>query len=336
MNPTPETTPQAILAPDLDAALPGDFAGPDLLRDPGRYVIELGEAERRELRSILTFLERDRGSSEIEERVHGVMRDVTVRSKRLLSHGDGVVLMRGVPTAGADRDTLAVMFTYLGTALGVPSAQNLEGELITDIRDVGADPADPEVRLYRTRAEQDFHTDGADVIGLLCLHPAAVGGLSRVVSSVRVYRRIAEQRPDLASLLFEPWLFHLPGARERGLPAAIPRPIVTFDGRKLESFFIGWYIRRAETIGGVPALDAARRELLTLYEATANDPELYLDMSFRPGDVQWLRNAFVLHKRTAYEDAPPPAPKRHLLRLWLSASYVDDSTPRFTQAEAQP
>lgn len=331
---TPETTAHTILAPDLKAALPGEFAGSDLLRDPARFVIELDEAERRELRSILTSLERDGGSLHIENHIHGVMRHVTDRSKRMLSYGDGVVLMRGVPTADVDRDTLAVLFTYLGTALGVPSAQNLDGELVTDIRDVGADATDPEVRLYRTRAEQDFHTDGADVIGLLCLHPAAVGGLSRIVSSVRVYRRIAEERADLASLLFEPWLFHLPGARELGLPGAISRPIATFDGHKLESFFVGWYIRRAEMLGLTPALDCPRRELLALYEKTANDPELYLDMSFRPGDVQWLRNAFVLHKRTAYEDAPSPTPKRHLLRLWLSASYVNDSTPRFTHAES--
>ena len=84
----------------------------------------------------------------------------------------------------------------------------------------------------------------------------------------------------------------------------------------------------------VPALDDARRELLALYESTANDPELVLEMELRPGDVQWLRNAFVLHKRTAYEDAPPPAPKRHLLRLWLNAPYIDDATPRFEHVEA--
>jgi hypothetical protein len=68
-------------------------------------------------------------------------------------------------------------------------------------------------------------------------------------------------------------------------------------------------------------------EVLALYEATANDPALYLDMDFRPGDVQWLRNAFVLHKRTAYED--DPARPRHLLRLWLQMERLADGTPRF-------
>jgi hypothetical protein len=36
------------------------------------------------------------------------------------------------------------------------------------------------------------------------------------------------------------------------------------------------------------------------------------------GDIQFLSNAHVLHARTAYTDYPPPAPRRHLMRLWLS------------------
>jgi hypothetical protein len=41
-------------------------------------------------------------------------------------------------------------------------------------------------------------------------------------------------------------------------------------------------------------------------------------MDFRPGDMQFLKNASILHKRTAYTDWDDPALKRHLLRLWLA------------------
>ena len=40
-------------------------------------------------------------------------------------------------------------------------------------------------------------------------------------------------------------------------------------------------------------------------------------MDFQPGDIQFLKNASILHKRTAYEDWDDPARKRRLLRLWL-------------------
>jgi hypothetical protein len=36
------------------------------------------------------------------------------------------------------------------------------------------------------------------------------------------------------------------------------------------------------------------------------------------GDIQFLSNNHILHARTAYTDFAPPAPRRHLMRLWLS------------------
>jgi hypothetical protein len=39
----------------------------------------------------------------------------------------------------------------------------------------------------------------------------------------------------------------------------------------------------------------------------------------RPGDMQFLNNHIVLHRRTAYEDHPEPESRRDLIRLWLDA-----------------
>jgi alpha-ketoglutarate-dependent taurine dioxygenase len=316
--------------PPASVPLPGEFTGSDLVKRPDDYVLELDANVRAELGVLLGAIGRGGGAGEKD--VHAVLADATARVVRSLTSGHGLILIRGVPVQGHSRDTVAELYETWGRALGSPQPQNLEGEVLTDIRDTGADPNDPDIRLYKTRAEQDFHTDGADVIGLICLNGAKSGGESRVVSSVRVYRALRELRPELAPLLFAPWWFAIPGARARGLPEAMPRPIATFDGTKLETFFIGWYIRNAQLFDSVPKLTEAQRELLQVYEGIANDPSLYLDMHFRPGDVQWLRNAFVLHKRTAYEDFPEPERKRHLLRSWLSAPGIDDSMPVFSPA----
>ncbi len=315
--------------PPLPKPLPGDFLGPDLAAAPERYLHELPSTVRVELAQLLAVIARGETGPSIETAVRAAVADASARSATALDTGPGLILLRGVPVVGHSPAALGTLYTMMGRALGRPMPQNLEGETLTDIRDTGADPADPDVRLYRTRAEQDFHTDGADVIGLLCLQPAMTGGASRVVSSVRVYQAVRERRPDLAPLLLQPWRFRIPGAKARGLPEALPRPIVTRTATKIETFYIGWYIRSAQGLPGVPPLDDAQRELLTLYEATANDPALYLDMDFQPGDVQWLRNAFVLHKRTAYEDPPERERQRHLLRLWLAIDRLADGTPRF-------
>ena len=42
-------------------------------------------------------------------------------------------------------------------------------------------------------------------------------------------------------------------------------------------------------------------------------------MDFRAGDIQWLKNAAILHARTEFEDHAEPERKRHLLRLWLTS-----------------
>lgn len=45
---------------------------------------------------------------------------------------------------------------------------------------------------------------------------------------------------------------------------------------------------------------------------------LSLHMVLDIGDIQFLSNAHILHARTEYKDYPPPAPRRHLMRLWLA------------------
>ncbi|MGH7985682.1 MAG: TauD/TfdA family dioxygenase [Candidatus Binataceae bacterium] len=74
----------------------------------------------------------------------------------------------------------------------------------------------------------------------------------------------------------------------------------------------------------MPRLTPAQREVLDLIDACANDPELYLDMEFAPGDMQFLKNGVILHARTQYEDWEEPERRRHLLRLWLANAGLKD------------
>ena len=243
--------------------------------------------------------------------------------RAVLATGRGFVLIRGLPVERWSLEETALAYWILGLHFGAPVPQNFQGELLTDVRDTGADPGDPSTRLYKTRAEQDFHTDGADIIGLLCLRTARRGGESRIVSSVTVYNEVLRRDPALAPVLFGdfPWHYFEPGMPA---PVFFMRPICAARGAGLNTAFIPWYIRRAREVPGAPALSAEQERAIALLESIANDPELYLDMEFRPGDVQLLKNSVILHKRTAYEDWEDPARKRHLLRLWLAAPDFDD------------
>ncbi|WP_430423102.1 TauD/TfdA family dioxygenase [Phenylobacterium sp.] len=234
-----------------------------------------------------------------------------------LDRGRGFLLLRGFPVQDHSEDTCTRVYWALGRHMGRAISQNTDGDLIGHIRDTGADPAAYGVRLYKTRAEQDFHTDGADVIGLFCLQAAKSGGVSRIVSSPAIYNRLLAERPDLAPVLFGPFPFDTQGQHKPGARPWFDLPLCRYADDRLRTFFIPWYIRESQQHAEAPRLTRAQEEAVAFIERTANDPSLYLDMDFQPGDMQFLKNAAVLHKRTEYEDWDDPAQKRHLLRLWL-------------------
>jgi hypothetical protein len=68
--------------------------------------------------------------------------------------------------------------------------------------------------------------------------------------------------------------------------------------------------------GIVPPLSDAQQEAIRVLEETAH--RLSLHMILEVGDIQFLANSHILHARTAYRDHAPPAPRRHLMRLWLA------------------
>jgi TfdA family taurine catabolism dioxygenase TauD len=233
-------------------------------------------------------------------------------------YGRGFLLVRGMPVARWGDEGAAVAYWGLGLHLGVPGAQNPDGDLLGHVIDLGEEAAQPFVRRYRTAGDIAYHCDLADAVGLLCLRTARRGGASRIVSSVSVYNELLRRRPDLVDRLYEPFLLDTRNEEGDGRPSYVPVPPCRFAGGVLRTFYHSDYFRSVMRHPEVPRFAAREQELLDLYEEIANSPALYLDMQFEPGDIQLLSNHFVLHARTAYEDDADPAHKRHLLRLWLS------------------
>jgi hypothetical protein len=230
-----------------------------------------------------------------------------------ISQGRGFQVLRGVPVERWTESESEVFFWCLGQHLGIPGAQNPQRDLLGHVRDTGESPE--KVRHYRTRVNINFHCDAADVVGLLCLKKAKVGGNSRIVSSVAVYNELLRRRPDLVDRLYEPFMMDTKG--EGGVRYLPVRPCC-FDSGSLRTFYHTDYFRSATGPDGEPLLAQQDRELLDLYNAIADSPGMYLDMELRPGDLQLLSNHTVMHARTDYEDHPEPERKRHLLRLWIS------------------
>ncbi len=238
---------------------------------------------------------------------------------RELERGRGFVLARGVPVDRYTAEQARIAYWGIGLHMGTAVSQNAAGDLLGEVRDTGADPSDPSVRLYKTRESLGFHCDGADVIGLLCLRTARSGGQSRIASSVSVYNELLQRRPDLVPELYENFHWDRNEEQAPGEAPYFDLPICHFDGERLRTFYIGWYIRGAQRHAEAPRLTTAQNEVIDLIDEICEEPEFHLAMDFEPGDIQWLKNSVILHARTAYEDEVEPERRRHLLRLWLTA-----------------
>lgn len=244
-----------------------------------------------------------------------------------IDRGRGFVLLRGFPSDRLSREATELAYIGLGLQLGTPVGQDADATLLGHVRDERVARTDPSVRFYRTNRRQDFHTDGADIVGLLCLSKARTGGQSRIASSYAVYNEILRRRPDLTEVLYAPFPWDRNDEQSPGEDPYFSLPVFHDVGDAPRIFFIGWYIRDSQRHGRAPRLSEAQLEALDLVEWIANDPHYHLEMEFEPGDIQLISNAKILHSREAFEDDPDPERRRHLLRLWLTAhqfASVDD------------
>lgn len=62
----------------------------------------------------------------------------------------------------------------------------------------------------------------------------------------------------------------------------------------------------------------AQREALACVETLATQPDLQLTFWQQPGDVLFVNNLAVMHRREKYIDAPEEDSKRMLYRMWIN------------------
>jgi len=225
----------------------------------------------------------------------------------------------------------AVAFYGLGAHLGNAISQNAQGHVLGHVRDMGLSSDDPNVRIYQTHERQTFHTDSADVVGLLCLQTARSGGASALVSSTTLYNEMRARRPELAACLFEPLATDRRGEVPPGAKPYFEIPVFNWHVARLSAIYQRQYIDSAQRFADAPRLSARQIEALDLFDALTNDPALHFTMELQRGDMQFVHNHALLHDRTAFVDWPQPERRRHLLRLWLAPESARPLPEAFAQ-----
>lgn len=232
-----------------------------------------------------------------------------------LRSGRGFVLIGDIPVEQWSLDEAKAFMAALGRQFGILGQQNPRGDVIGEVRNTGAALTNSAARNYITDREFKPHCDAADLLGLLCIRPAAYGGQSRLISSVSLFNVLLAERPDLARRLFEPVLLDLMDEQPEGFdPVARLAPATFADGR-LSTFYISDYFRSATRHPGIQR-DPLEAELLDYYDRLAVDPQLELRFDLAPGDLLLVNNHLMLHARDAFVDEP--GLERLLLRFLVS------------------
>ncbi|MEZ5818180.1 MAG: TauD/TfdA family dioxygenase [Hyphomicrobiaceae bacterium] len=238
--------------------------------------------------------------------------------RKYLLDGPGLFLLRDLPVERWSSREAATAFWGIGTHLGDACSQNGKGHVLGHVTNLGLDYRDPATRGYQTNARLPYHTDSSDIVGLLCLRTARAGGLSSVVSSTTLFNEIGRRRPDLLAVLMQPFYRTRWGEIPEGKEPWAKVPVFMPHQGRVIAHYVRSAIRKGQMLEGVPPLTAKQNEALDLLDRLAESPEIHLDMTFAPGDIQLVCNHSTFHSRTAYEDFEEPDRRRHLLRLWLA------------------
>jgi hypothetical protein len=294
----------------------------------------LDDAEQDEIDAALRHAVQTKGDDVLEidkqdfplPNLHRRLHDIETE----LIEGRGFVRLRGVQRDRYTQAEMEVIYWGIGMHLGLPWEQNKHGHVLGDVTDQQKAPDDPTARGNELGGVAlPFHCDGSDLVGLMCLENGIEGGLSAVVSSVGIHNRLVEDRPDLAAALYEDFPYDFRGEQAEGAAGFYMLPIFTEWDDRLFVRAIPPYIVASQRHPDAPRLTDVQKEALGALVRMADDPALHIHMELRPGDMQFINNFHVLHGRTAYADDRGAKRVRHLKRLWLETTVLEDRPPYF-------
>jgi hypothetical protein len=157
--------------------------------DPEQWTERLSEAEVREIDEAMAFARarsNDFLDTDAERFPLPTLGARMERIERELIDGRGFVLIRGLPRERYSNDDMCLAYWGLGAHLGKPWPQNHKGHVLGDVTDQGKTSEDPTARGTELgQIGLEYHCDGSDLVGLMCLQSAAEGGLSAVMYTAR-------------------------------------------------------------------------------------------------------------------------------------------------------
>jgi hypothetical protein len=288
-------------------------------------VEELESALRKALeksRDVLDIGRDDFPLPNVSTRIHAIERE--------LIDGRGFALLRGIPRERFSREEMEMLYWGIGMHLGAPWPQNQYGHVLGDVTDHGRAPDDPVARGNELgQIGLPYHSDGSDLVGLLCLGRPRSGGSSTVANAVAIHNDLVRHEPEFAAALYRDQPHDFRGAEPKGGDPWYSLPIFTQWNERLFVRYIRPYILASQRHTNAPRIDATAELAMRRMDEMTQDDSYSVFMDLEPGDIQFVNNYHVLHGRTPYVDDREAGLIRHLKRLWLATDSLGDRPPYF-------
>ncbi|KAJ4290700.1 hypothetical protein N0V88_006448 [Collariella sp. IMI 366227] len=245
-------------------------------------------------------------------------------------HGKGFCVIRGLNPASYSVEDLTLV--YLGVQSYIAEQrgrQDRNGNMLVHIVADNSSKQAAEHHRHSTKAITFHNEEAGDVVSWLTRNTAAAGGKCIIASAYTVYNLLAATRPDvIRTLARSDWPFAMPHFH--------CRPVIYYKNEKLIMNF-----GRAPLLGNeahprpshLPTLNARQIEALDAIEQIARATEMHIQT--QAGDMHFINNLAVLHRRDSFANGEAPAEKRHLVRMRLRSAEQGWSIPRELETEWQ-
>ena len=244
--------------------------------------------------------------------------------RRRLDDGFGFFVLRGLSFKDWSNDVIEMVYWGLGNYLGRVMRQNLRGERLDKVKNLGAANVTDPYRIIETDQYFQPHTDNGMLeprpphyLGLMCIRNADNGGDSLLISAYTIHNAIANERPEYLKRLYEKYAIEPPvEQRLPGREALWRKPVFEWDGRDLVIHYIRYLMDPGMEKAGTP-LKAEEKEMLDFIDSILRRDDFLFQYQLKPGETVFFNNLRSLHGRTAFRDPAVAGQGRELRRIWL-------------------
>ncbi|ORY65860.1 uncharacterized protein BCR38DRAFT_456546 [Pseudomassariella vexata] len=240
-----------------------------------------------------------------------------------LHDGKGFSVIRGInPNDYSVEDLTTIWLGLQAHIADEPGRQDHKGNMLVHIVADSSSKMKAGHHRHSTAAITFHNEEAGDVVSWLTRSTAAAGGKCIIASAYTIYNVLAAHRPDIIRTLAKSdWPFAMPRFQCR--PVIYnheSRLIMNLSGR---SHLIGSDIHPRPD--HLPKVTDRQREALDAIEAIAQATQL--EIQTQAGDMHFINNLAVLHRREGFVDGSTGQEKRHLVRMRLRNSQLGWAIP---------